>query len=78
VVSFTAQTLYPQGKSPQYPLDRRLGWSQNRSGHGGGEEKILGPRRESNPRTMSRINKTDVWRLKGFRLLTKQVIVNQF
>jgi len=25
VVSFTARPLYPQGKSPWYPLDRRLG-----------------------------------------------------
>jgi hypothetical protein len=25
-VSFTPRTLYQQGKSPQYPLDRRLVW----------------------------------------------------
>jgi hypothetical protein len=25
VVSFTPLPLYPRGKSPQYPLDRRLG-----------------------------------------------------
>jgi len=25
VVSFMPQLLYPQGKSPWYPLDRRLG-----------------------------------------------------
>jgi hypothetical protein len=25
VVSFTPRPLYPQGKSPLYPLDRRLG-----------------------------------------------------
>jgi hypothetical protein len=25
VVSFTSRPLYPRGKSPQYPLDRRLG-----------------------------------------------------
>jgi hypothetical protein len=30
--------LYPQGKSPWYPLDRRLSGSQSRSGRGG-EEK---------------------------------------
>jgi len=30
--------LYPQGKSPWYPLDRRLGGPQSRSGRGG-EEK---------------------------------------
>jgi hypothetical protein len=32
VVSFTTQSLYPRGKSPQYPLDRKLGGPQNRSG----------------------------------------------
>jgi len=26
--------LYSQGKSPWYPLDRRLGGPQSRSGHG--------------------------------------------
>jgi hypothetical protein len=38
VVSFTTRPLYPQGKSPWYPLDRRLGGPQSRSGCGG-EEK---------------------------------------
>jgi len=28
VVSFMPWPLYPQGKSPQYPLNRRLGRSQ--------------------------------------------------
>jgi hypothetical protein len=40
----------PQGKSPWYPLDRRLGGPQSRSGRRG-EEKIPSPRRESNPMT---------------------------
>jgi hypothetical protein len=35
---FHAPAALPQGKSPWYPLDRRLGGSQNRSGRGG-EEK---------------------------------------
>jgi hypothetical protein len=35
VVSFTPRPLYPQGKSPWHPLDRRLGGPQNRSEHGG-------------------------------------------
>jgi hypothetical protein len=39
----------PQGKSP-YPLDRRLGGPQSRSGRGG-EEKNSQPPRESNLRT---------------------------
>jgi hypothetical protein len=38
------------GKSPWYPLDRRLGGHQNRSGRGG-EEKNSQPRRGSNHRT---------------------------
>jgi hypothetical protein len=35
--------LYPQGKSPWYPLDRRLGGIQNRSGHGGEEKNSQPP-----------------------------------
>jgi hypothetical protein len=42
VVSFTSQPFYPQGKSPCYTLDRRLGGPQTRSGHGG-EEKNSQP-----------------------------------
>jgi hypothetical protein len=38
------------GKSPLYPLDRRLGGPQKRSRRGD-EEKNSQPRRESNPRT---------------------------
>jgi hypothetical protein len=45
-----ALPLYPQVKSPWYPLDRRLGGPQSRSERGG-EEKNSQPRRESNPRT---------------------------
>jgi hypothetical protein len=32
VVSLTSRSLYRQGKSPHYPLDRRLGGFQSRSG----------------------------------------------
>jgi hypothetical protein len=46
VVSFTPPPLYPQGKSPGYPLDRRLGGPQSRSGRGG-EEKNSQPQRSS-------------------------------
>jgi hypothetical protein len=42
VVSFTPRPLYPQGKSPWYPLDRGLGGPQSRSGRGG-EEKNSQP-----------------------------------
>jgi hypothetical protein len=45
-VSFTPRPLYPQGKSPWYPLDRRLGGSESRSGRGV-KRKIPSPRRES-------------------------------
>jgi hypothetical protein len=42
VVSFTSRPLYPQGKNPWYPLNRRLGGPQSRSGRGG-EEKNSQP-----------------------------------
>jgi len=35
--------LYPQGKSPWYPLDGRLGGAQRRSGHGGEEKNSQPP-----------------------------------
>jgi hypothetical protein len=35
VVSFTTRPLYAKGKSPRYPLDRRLGGPQSLSGRGG-------------------------------------------
>jgi hypothetical protein len=43
VVSFTHRPLYPQRKSPQYPLYRRLSGSQNRSGRGGEEKNSQPP-----------------------------------
>jgi hypothetical protein len=45
VVNFTLRPLYSQGKSPQYPLDRRLGRPQSRSGHGGEEKNSQPPPR---------------------------------
>jgi hypothetical protein len=41
VVSFTPWLLYPQGKSPCYPLNRRLGGSQERCGSFGEEKNLL-------------------------------------
>jgi hypothetical protein len=35
--------LYPQGKSPWYPLDRRLGGPQSHSGRGGEEKNSQPP-----------------------------------
>jgi len=39
VVSFTTRPLYPQGRSPRYPLGRRLDGPQGRSGLGVEEKK---------------------------------------
>jgi hypothetical protein len=50
VVSFTSRPLYPQWKSPCYPLDRKLDGFQNRSGHGGEEKNsqaLSGPEHPS-------------------------------
>jgi hypothetical protein len=41
-LTFTPQPLYPQGKIPCYPLDKRLGALQSWSGHSG-EEKNSQP-----------------------------------
>jgi hypothetical protein len=43
MVSFTPRPLYPHEKSPWYPLDRRLGGPQSRSGRGNEEKKIPAP-----------------------------------
>jgi hypothetical protein len=51
VVSFVPRPLYPQKKSPLYPLDRRLGRPQSRSRRGGEENNSQPPPPESNPRT---------------------------
>jgi hypothetical protein len=52
VVSFTPRPLYPWGKSPRYPLDRRLGVPQSRSGRRG-EEEILDPTGTRTPTPLS-------------------------
>jgi hypothetical protein len=43
VASFTPRPLYPQGNSPPFPLDRRLGGPQSRSGRGGQEKSSHSP-----------------------------------
>jgi hypothetical protein len=48
VVSFTPLPPYPKGKSPRYPLERRLGGPQSWSGWRG-KEKILDPTRNWTP-----------------------------
>jgi hypothetical protein len=55
VVSFTAQPLYPQRKNTWYPLDRRLGRPQSRSGRGG-EEKNSKPPPGLEPRIIQPIS----------------------
>jgi hypothetical protein len=42
VVSFTPRSFDPQGERAWYPLDRRLGGHDSRSGHGG-EKKNFQP-----------------------------------
>jgi hypothetical protein len=40
VVSFTPRPLYPQGKNPWYPLDRRLGGPRSQSGRASAVHKL--------------------------------------
>jgi hypothetical protein len=49
MVSFMPRPFCPQGKSPWYPLDRRLGVSQSH----GMRRKICNPYQDSNPRSSS-------------------------
>jgi hypothetical protein len=49
VDSFTHRPLYPQGKNPWYPLDRRLGGPQSRSGLDGEEKNSQPPPRLEPP-----------------------------
>jgi hypothetical protein len=48
VISFTPRPLYTQGRSPRYPLDRRLGGPQSQSGQYG-DVKILASTRTRTP-----------------------------
>jgi hypothetical protein len=41
VVSFAHRPLYPLGNNPRYPLDRKLGAPQSRSGRRGEEKNLL-------------------------------------
>jgi hypothetical protein len=43
VVSFMLRLLYPQGKSPYYTVDRRLGEPRSPSGRGGEEKNSQPP-----------------------------------
>jgi hypothetical protein len=61
-VSFTRLPLYLLGNSPMYPLDKRLGGPQSRSGRSG-KEKSLASCRESNPDRPAR--RPSLYRLLG-------------
>jgi hypothetical protein len=54
VVSFAPWPLYPRGKRPRYPLERRLGGPQSRFERRG-EEKNLHPTRTRTPTPRSSI-----------------------
>jgi hypothetical protein len=43
VVSFTPLPLYPQGRNPWHPLNRRLGGPRSRSGYGVEEKNSQSP-----------------------------------
>jgi hypothetical protein len=49
VISFTYGSLYLRAKSSRYPLDRRLDWSQSRSGGCGEDENLALPGIELGP-----------------------------
>jgi hypothetical protein len=77
LVSFTTRPLYPQGKSSCYPLDRRLGGPQSRSGHGG-EEKNPQPLPELEPLIIQPVAQrytTELNRLLQIHILFNNVII---
>jgi hypothetical protein len=59
VVNFTLRLLYPQEKSPWYPLDRRLGVPRSRYGRGE-EEKNSQPPPGNEPPNPDRQARTSV------------------
>jgi hypothetical protein len=69
MVSFTPLPLYPQKKSPRYPLDRSLGGPQSRFGRYGGK-KDLAPAGNRNPtvQPLAVPVPTDVSRLQHFAI----------
>jgi len=58
VVGFMLQPLYSQGKSPWFPLDRRLGGFQSRSGRGG-EKKNPQPPPGMEPQRLIKYDKME-------------------
>jgi hypothetical protein len=72
MVSFMSRSLYPQGKSLWYPLDRRLGGPQSRSRRGGhcwnqwqykeNEDHVAHRATGKNYRYMRKVKCSYVWR----------------
>jgi hypothetical protein len=78
VVSFTPLSLYLQGKSPWYPLDRRLGGPQSRSGRGS-EEKNSQPLpglEPSNIQPVAQRYTTELTRLPWYNMLSRWIRFN--
>jgi hypothetical protein len=70
VVSFTPRSFYPQGKSPWYALDRRLGGPQSRSGRDG-EEKNSQPLRRLEPPIIQPISQRYTTELYIYKMCNK-------
>jgi hypothetical protein len=82
MVNFTPRPIYPQGKSPWYPLDRRLGRPQNHSGHGG-EEKNSQPQPQpvAEPRIIqpvAQLYTTQLSRLIGIGFYVQYINIKTF
>jgi hypothetical protein len=75
VVNFTLRPLYLRGKSPRYPLQRRLCGSQSRSVHSGGEKNPC-PYRELKPGRLARSLVTILTELSRFprRIILKPIL----
>jgi hypothetical protein len=75
VVSFTPQLLYPQEKSPRYPLDRRLGGAQSQVERGS-EEKSSHPLPGLEPPIIQPVAQSYTTELS--RLLANRVIIKRY
>jgi hypothetical protein len=71
-----AQPLYPQGKSPWYPLDRRLDGPQSRSGRGG-EEKNSQPVPGLEPPIIQPVTQRYTTRLSRLLVLILRCLIKQ-
>jgi hypothetical protein len=66
VVSFPPRPLYPKGKIPWYPLDKRLGGPQSWSGNSG-EEKNSQPLPGFKPSIIQTVVQSYITELSGYR-----------